>query len=478
MVLIIILFAAQASADPAALWQEAKAFLEQQQYAEARRVLTLAVKASPKDPAFWYHLGVSCAELKDADAAIRAFETARKLAPQRAEVYFSLGLEYWHRGDVGKAKESYQAGLALEPKEPRALQNYALLLMKTGEYQKAIAPLVSLKDVPQLALPSRVSLIECYLKMRDRTQAERETDELLRSGIAGPPDETKLGAILIEEGDADAAERVLRTSLSQQPDQAKACAALGIIVLNKKSYQEAAELLGRAVNLDPDSSEYAMAFAETLLLWKRDNQLLGFLKSVEPKFGQLPEFQYKMALAYYGAAKISESVVTLEKLLRMNPRRKDQIYYILGNSYLTMGKLVEAEKAYRNAMEMNPKDPAYSEQFAAVLRSEGPERLEEAIAQLKRARQLDASNAGLALQLALSYESKGDLKSAVGPAEEAVRLRPDVLPAHVALARIYFRLGRRTDGQKEKSIIAKLEEAQQLRDAKRGTGESVDAEVR
>lgn len=475
---IVILFAAQAAADPAALWQEAKTFLERQQYADARRVLTLAVKTAPNDPAFWYYLGVSCAELKDVDAAIRALETARKLSPKRAEVYFSLGLEYWHRGDVGKAKGAYQAGLALEPKEPRALQNYALLLMKTGEYQKAVAPLVSLKDVTELALPSRVSLIECYLKMRDRRQAERETDELLRSGIAGPTDETKLGAILIEEGDAGAAEKVLRASLSQQPGQAKACAALGVILLNKKNYQEAAELLGQSVKLDPDSSEYAMAFAEALLLWNRDNELLAFLKSVEPKFGHLPEFQYKMALAYYGAAKISETVVTLEKLLRMNPRRKDQIYYMLGNSYLTMGKLAEAEKAYRSAIEMNPKDPAYCEQFATVLRSEGPARLDEAIAQLKRAQQLDSSNPGIALQLALSYESKGDLSSAVGPAEEAVLRKPDVLQAHVALARIYFRLGRRTDGQKEKRIIAELEQAQQLRDAKRGSVESNDGQVR
>jgi Tfp pilus assembly protein PilF len=143
-----------------------------------------------------------------------------------------------------------------------------------------------------------------------------------------------------------------------------------------------------------------------------------------------------------------------------------------------MGKLGDAEKAYRSAIEMNPKDPAYCEQFAAVLRSEGPDRLDEAIAQLKRAQQLDSSSPGLALQLALSYESKGDLSSAVGPAEEAVRRKPDVLQAHVALARIYFRLGRRADGQKEKKIIAELEQAQQVRDAKRGLVETVDGQVR
>lgn len=458
---IVILFAAQATADPTALWQEAKTFLEHQQYGEAQRVLTLAVKASPDDPAFWFHLGVSCAELKDVDAAIRAFERARTLSPNRAEVHFSLGLEYWHHGDIGKAKEAYRAGLALDPKDTHALQNYALLLMKTGEPEKAIDPLLILKGVPELTLPARVSLIECYLKTGDRQRADRETDDFLRSSIAGPEEETKLGAILVEGGDAEAAERAFRASLKHQPNQPKACAALGVVLMHNKSYAEAGEFLERAVRLAPDSSEYAMAFAEDLLLWDRQSAALGFLKEIEPKFGHLPEFQYKLALAYFGVSKFSDTITTLDKLLQTNPRRQDQIYYLLGHSYVATGKLEDAEKAYRKAIEMNPKVPAYYEEFATLLRREGPDRLEDAIAELKRAFQFDPSNPSLALQLALCYESKGEMTSAMHLAEEAIRKRPDVLPAHVALARIYFRLGKKVEGQKEKETIAELEKKQQ-----------------
>jgi tetratricopeptide (TPR) repeat protein len=458
---ILILFAAQASADPAALWQEAKGYLEHQQYAEARRVLTLAVKAAPNDPAFWFHLGVSCAELKDVDAAIHAFEKTRALSPNRAEVHFSLGLEYWHRGDLGKAKEAYRTGLTLEPKNTQALQNYALLLMKTGEHGRAIDPLLKLKGVPELTLPARVSLIECYLKTGDRQQADRETDDFLQAGIAGPEDETKLGALLIEGGDPEAAERVLRASLDRQPDQAKACAALGALLLSKKSYPEASRFLGQAVHLEPASAEYAMAFAEALLQGNRQSEVLGFLKEVEPKFGHLPEFQYKLALAYFGATQFADAIATLDKLLQANPRRQDRIYYLLGHSYVATGKLGEAEQAYQKAIEMNPKIPVYYEEFATVLRREGPEHLDEAIAELKRGVQFDPSNPGLALQLALCYEAKGDMTSAVSLAEEAVRRQPDVLPAHVALARIYFRLGKKVEGQKEKETIATLEKKQQ-----------------
>jgi hypothetical protein len=41
--------------------------------------------------------------------------------------------------------------------------------------------------------------------------------------------------------------------------------------------------------------------------------------------------------------------------------------------------------------------------------------------------------------------------------EKAVRGAPDALPAHVALARLYFKLGRRPEGQEEKKTIAQLE---------------------
>jgi tetratricopeptide (TPR) repeat protein len=204
-----------------------------------------------------------------------------------------------------------------------------------------------------------------------------------------------------------------------------------------------------------------MAFTEDLLLGNRQSAALGFLKEIEMKFGHQPEFQYKLALAYFGTSRFSDTIATLNRLLQTNPRRQDQIYYLLGHSYVATGKLEDAEKAYRKAIEMNPKVPGYYEEFATLLRREGPDRLEDAIAELKRAFQFDPSNPSLALQLALCYESKGEMTSAMHMAEEAIRKQPDVLPAHIALARIYFRLGKKVEGQKEKETIAELEKKQQ-----------------
>ncbi|MCI0622951.1 MAG: hypothetical protein L0387_15055 [Acidobacteria bacterium] len=47
--------------------------------------------------------------------------------------------------------------------------------------------------------------------------------------------------------------------------------------------------------------------------------------------------------------------------------------------------------------------------------------------------------------------------------EEAVEQQPDLIPAHVALARVYYRQKKREEGNREKSIIARLEAEQQAR---------------
>jgi tetratricopeptide (TPR) repeat protein len=443
------------------LSSQAKTAFDRGDFAAARDILLRAVKASPRDWSLWFHLGVAYGQLNDLDQATAAFEHARSLAPRQADTDFNLGLLYWKSGDLAKAKQAYKAGLALNPKEPSALQNYSLLLMKTGEDKDAIAPLTKLKSNPSLSVPARVSLIECYLKLQQPAEADREADELLQPGIAGPADQTKLAGIFLENGATQTAVRLLIHSLKLDPDQDRASATLGVIYMRQGKFAESAPLLERAVQLDPSSAEYAMAFAETLFLWNRPPAFLAFLKSVESRFSALPEFQFALAVASYENSHYNDAAGILEALLRSNPRRQDQIYFWLGNSDLELNQLDDAEKAYRKAIEINPKNPNYYEAFATLLRRQGPEKLDEAITQLKRAYQYDPNDPRVGLQLALCYESKDDLADAASLLEKTVQGDSSLLAAHIALARIDFRLGKKDDAAHEKDIVKTLQDQQQ-----------------
>src|SRR5579859_2180849 len=211
--------AAQETETTESLWAKSKAAMAQGDFAESRRLLRQAVQQDPKDGALWFHLGASCAELNELDEAIAAFERARVLAPGQPDTYFNLGLVYWRKGNLNKAKESYRAGLALRPKETSALQNYALLLMKTGDYKAAISPLQKLKNDPKLGTSSRAALIECYLKAGERPAAEKESAEIIQDKAVGPADQSKIAAIFLENGAPVPAEMLFRNSLSIDPNQ-------------------------------------------------------------------------------------------------------------------------------------------------------------------------------------------------------------------------------------------------------------------
>jgi cytochrome c-type biogenesis protein CcmH/NrfG len=455
------LLAAEQTASTSALWLQAKAAMEQGNFVDARRLLRKAVEQDPRDGALWFHLGVSCVEVNELDEAIAALEHARSLAPKQPDSYFNLGLAYWKKGNVKKAKEAYRAGLALRPTETSALQNYSILLMKTEDYNSAIAPLQQLQKDPKLGISPRVALMECYLKTGQLSSASKEADEIIGGKLATPAEQTKLAAILLQDDAPELAARLLTNSISIDPNQANANAALGEIYLRRKKYPEAADCFHAALELDPESAEYAFGFVRVLLASRRPSQVVAFLKSVDGRFGALPNYQYALGLGLYGEHHYTEAAAILEKLLMSNPPRRDKVDHVLGDAYFAMGRLDDAEAAYRKALEENPKNPDYYLSYATLLRHEGPEKLDDAILRLKSAQRISPGDWRIGLQLGLCYESKGEYADAAPLLEHAIQKDPDLTAAHVALASTYFRLGRKEDGEREKKTIAELERKQQ-----------------
>jgi len=142
-----------------------------------------------------------------------------------------------------------------------------------------------------------------------------------------------------------------------------------------------------------------------------------------------------------------------------------------------MMEFSQAESCYQKAVQINPEDATYYVAYAELLRKEGPGHLDQAVVMLERARTLDPKNTGAGLELALSYEALQQLSKAQSLLEECVRQEPDLLPAHVALARVYFHQGKKEQGEKEKSVIARLEAEQQRKQLQLGAehGESASS---
>src|SRR5208283_4914468 len=104
---------------------------------------------------------------------------------------------------------------------------------------------------------------------------------------------------LVRSGKPRQAEAVLRSACEAHPDSATLRGALGKLLFNEQNYTDAVEELNVAEQLAPDSREYNMLLAAALLGSKRYGVALNFLRAVQPKFDQYPEFHYSLGLAYY-----------------------------------------------------------------------------------------------------------------------------------------------------------------------------------
>jgi tetratricopeptide (TPR) repeat protein len=429
-------------------------------YSLARDKLRRALKLEPRNPALWMYLGLTDTQLNEVDSAIADFEQALSLEHGDAQTRFNLGLLYRRKGDAPKAIEMYQQGLALEPDDAAANQNYALLLMEAGRFHDALAPLEKLRARSDSDLPVRVALIECYLKAGMQDDGEQELKGFLGAPNATSEQALKLAKVLVEDGQPAAAQEVLEHVIKVSPDSPEAHATLGLLLLNRGQYEDATEQLGLAVQLAPESAEYSMRLAEALILWKHCKVALQFLAAVKDRFGNLPEYRYKLGLAYYGLYQYNRAITEFEAIAAEQPNL-DLVQFFLGNSYAALGDVKKAQPYYRKAIALNSSKADYFSALAQALRKESDNNIPEAIDDLEHALHLDPSDLAAKQELALCYEKKAEYARAQSLLEEVVKRQPDLLSAHVALARIYYREKKKEEGDKEKMTISRLEARQQ-----------------
>jgi tetratricopeptide (TPR) repeat protein len=327
--------------------------------------------------------------------------------------------------------------------------------MEMGEFREAIPLLKKLRSLGTTDLSVRVALIESYLKGGMRVDRKPSSGFLQRP--MPPADKLKLAKVLIEENRPREARLVSVHVVKISPESAESHSQLSFILANEDQYEDAAREMGQAVQRSPDSAEYAMRLAEILILWKHYPTALEFLAAVKDRFGRLVEYQYKLGLAYYGLPRIPQAITVFGELAKEHPEL-DLVQFFLGNCYQTTGDFEKAEPHYKRAIELNPQQGSYYAALAQMLRKGNTERSDEALIYLEKALALDPKDIQSKLELALCYERKAGYAKAQSLLEEVVQQQPDSVPAHVTLARVYYRQKKKEEGDRVKSgCIARLE---------------------
>ncbi len=264
----------------------------------------------------------------------------------------------------------------------------------------------------------------------------------------------------MESGQSGEAIRFLTSLLQENPNAAELHAQLGMVYYQLKDYEHAVLSFGRAVQLDDSSLAHTMNLVEVLLADRRFPVAIQLLSAVEPKFrGQVP-FHYNWALAYYGARDFHTSLQQFREVSRIDSRFAPA-HYFQGNCLAAEGSYDQAETEYRKALELRPQDPAYLFALGKVLQLAGPERLDEAIATLEHAVRLNRDHTPSLFYLGLSYEKAGQYDRARRLLEEVAGRQPNQVEPQAALARVYFRLKMREQGEAAAAAARRLRDRPQ-----------------
>ena len=202
-------------------------------------------------------------------------------------------------------------------------------------------------------------------------------------------------------GRLDEAENRVRAVLSDRPEHPDALHLLGVIALHRGHERPAAELLGRAVAIDPNHA------------------------AIHSDLGN----------ALHACGELDEALRAFSTATRLAPDVA-HLHFNLGNALNVKGRPEAALPAYHKAIEIEPGNPVFHNNLGNTLQE--LQRLDDAAQALERAVALEPRYVDAHYNLGLVHEARDDFEAAIGAYRKVLALEPGHLEAQLRFVERLF----------------------------------------
>ena len=290
------------------------------------------------------NLGVLQAQAERFTRAAAFFEQAAAIDPAYPRVQYSLGVAYFNAAQYAKAIAPLERAVAAEPRNMEARRMLAMASLDTGDYARAADLLAA---DPQRG--SDLSLDYAYGLALVRSERGAEAERVFSALLAAHGDAAELNVVLgqahAQQGDFDAAIKVLQHALDQKADVAGANAALGLIYLKQGRLADSARALRAELAAHAGDVRTRSTLATVLDLDGRQDDAITEIRAVlraQPDFADARYLHGKILLARGDAA---GAAAALEIAARLAPDDAN-IHYQLGQAYQKLGKTELAQQQF------------------------------------------------------------------------------------------------------------------------------------
>jgi predicted O-linked N-acetylglucosamine transferase (SPINDLY family) len=208
-----------------------------------------------------------------------------------------------------------------------------------------------------------------------------------------------------QAGRFDVAEQTYREVLKSDKRNADALHLLGVIALQAKREQEAADLINKAIMIRPQA-EFFINLSQAYKGLGRLAECVSACRRAVQLNPNVPEAWNNLGSALKDQNQPAEAVAAFERAIQLRPTYASA-FNNLGNALSQLERFAEAERAFRRSLELNPNDHSTWSNLGFMLGSNG--RLDEAVALCTRAIQIKPDFVAGYMNLGTAYHQQGKL---------------------------------------------------------------------
>lgn len=352
-----------------------------------------------------YNLALLLARQGRLHDALASLRRALRIRPGHVETRFNTALLLSRSGLNEEAVSEYRKLLALEPDHRRALLNLGALLMRRESWKEAADLFDRLIEIDPSSSAAHYNLGLCFVRLKDDSRAAQKFRDAIAQDSAYAEAHYNLGLALKRMGDPEGAVRHFERAVELRREEPAYRYNLALTLANAGRPRDAMEQYGAAATLEPD---YFPAIYNLAVTQYREGDYASALASFERATRLDPESyvaKYNLGLALLKLGRLEEAERALREALEFGDTVEAR--YNLGLAAARQGRLEEAAEEYRAALRLDPKHVRSTERLAETLAALGDhERALERLALLQKLDPADptAYNLGVGRVRARHYD--------------------------------------------------------------------------
>jgi tetratricopeptide (TPR) repeat protein len=420
----------------------------------AETELRKAVELAPGDPALLTSLGGILGMEGDLQQANIYLAKAVKLNPQDPALRRNLAANQWQLGQLKEARENLDRLIRANPHDKLALFLLGMVSERQKEYQRSAALLESVPEVIERQPDGWVALASAYYHTNRGGDARNTLRRLL--GAGGNARTMFLGGqAAMEARDYQTAEALFTAARSSYPDPAAVEFQIAMAQYRDGRAAQSEKTLLEAIQAKRAHSEAYVLLCKVLTEQGADTRALRLATQAVHAFPDSYDAvsmkgSLEMKLRYY-----NEAAASYEKASKLRPEsagtKSD-----LAVAQWRAGMRERAVSAFEQSIRQFPGDALTYQVYGTLLVEDAnPDARSRAAELFEKAITLDSSSSESRYRLANLELEDGKPERALPHLESAIKLDPQDSRFHFALSRVYRRLGRSTEADKEMEIYQK-----------------------